>query len=168
MVLNRRLVLAGLGAGFCLRAARADAPLPAPETWRMDFGAARVVGDTRTDSVRVANGDTGTRWSIPGWRPHWSVHPAPDGSVLLFSNPGGNLIATNDPDHVVLEVVAAPGDHVAAITLAQVAVPARLQRTASNYLWITGGYRWSGSGWDFEGPDGRAWAIAADGRLARR
>ncbi|WP_211315519.1 hypothetical protein [Roseicyclus mahoneyensis] len=110
----------------------------------------------------------GPAWQIDGWQPGWAVHPAPDGRAVMLSNPGGNLLAGAAPDLTVLRIMEAPGVLRAVVPLSSLANPTRLQRTASQVVWISGGYHWQDDGWAFTTPDGQNWHLTAEGGLSRR
>lgn len=147
----------------------ADSPRLPPEPWTAQFpGQILVIADPTQPQIVIAP-PTGAAWAIPLWRDPGGVLPSPDGRRALVRNPGLNLLqAGTPPEGVVLRVIAASGDSVAEIALADLIDPATLTPTASHLVWIDA-FRWEGGAWLFETPDGQAWSLGAeDGALYRR
>ncbi len=163
------MIRAALLALALTQAAQADTPLPPAETWTMEpYPGLAVTGSL--DPPRIFIGPPeGAVWSLNFWARRFAVHPSPDGQYVLISPATGNLLGwSGDPDETVLWLYQAPGgEEIATVPLRGLIDPDDMQRTVSNYVWITS-YTWSDNGWRFDTPDGQGWHLSTDLRLSRR
>ena len=147
--------------------ALADQPLPPPEPWTGQYDGRILVIAAPVRPQLVLAPPSGPGWAIPLWRYPGGIHPSPDGQSALISNLGGSLMAQGDPSSVVLQLYRAPGDLVRSVTRQELIATEALTPTVSNFLWIDS-YTWTGTGWQFETPDGQAWRSEAEtGALER-
>ncbi|MFQ6551574.1 hypothetical protein AAD018_004405 [Aestuariibius insulae] len=144
-----------LAAGSVL----ADTPLQPPKDWSFETkDGISVRGDLSEDRVEVRAGEA-EPWIIEGFRR--TAIPDDEGAFLLVPY-ADNLIASNDPDFVVYEVFAAPGDKIGEVRLGDLLDPFYLVPAASHYVWASNSHSWDGKSWTFSTPDGGTWRIRPD------
>ena len=154
-----RGVLVGLALGLA-GAAGADTPPLPPADWERGFDGVIVSADARRERIEILPESADIPpWDVERWA--YSAVPDPSGRFLLIPNVD-NLIASNDPDFVVYEIYAAPGDRIAEVRLGELIETYLLVPTVSNFLWVANEYDWVGGGWRLTTPDGGRWKLKPD------
>ncbi|MFQ6549719.1 hypothetical protein AADZ90_017345 [Aestuariibius sp. 2305UL40-4] len=140
--------------------AGADTPKTPPTDWQRDYDGVVVSADAGRARIEVLPESA----DIPPWSVDRYAHvavPDPTGRFLLIPN-ADNLISSNDPDFVVYELYAAPGDRIGEVRLEQLIETYLLVPTVSHFIWVSNEHDWSGGGWRLTTPDGGRWKLKPD------
>ena len=137
--MSRTAVMLGMLASGSGGAARADEPLPPPETktvWSANRAWCAVM-DPRTDVTtvyRVEEGDRRTvSWAMIGW--YRVAYLADDGVHLVIGHPGINLLPRDARETDVLLYFVHRGELTRAVPLRDVLPFSKLKPTVSHLLW---------------------------------
>jgi hypothetical protein len=134
----------------------ADTPLAPPSDFENIINDAVIRGDATagTTTIGPLDGNSFAAWTIPVWARWYWIAPSNQSALVL--GPGGNLVASQDPDQIVASLYwdNADGNGARHLTLSELMDPGDMPQTVSHYSWLNG-VEPIAKGWRLHFSDGR-------------